>query len=312
MIVWEEHLVGERDDGTEDLFNIGFISGPMTPSPERSTLTESHDSSRVQIGPDIVTLHRYYRNIKPTITPANDYVLYFVSDGASGDTVNVPEPCLIPIVGGEPDTTQRRALMVDQRNGIFAQAGIEISENTIFQWNPTQNILGFIDKKKYLCYFDYTTESAVRITEAGKVDEFIWTSDGSQCAVVTERGISLVSVAGNVTPDILFKEISSDDFIGLSWSYDMNNPKLAFRMVRKGKTCDDSWTAIVIYSLDTGISYYASPGVSWNSQYEYADIDYRWWRTFFTDDNEGVYASMPVCGISGKRVIVYHSFVDQP
>ena len=67
-----------------------------------------------KIGPDIVTIHRYYRNIRPIFTPDEDLLVYFV------DTTGVYEPCLIDIVGGAPVKETRRAL------SLFEAAGVRV------------------------------------------------------------------------------------------------------------------------------------------------------------------------------------------
>jgi len=309
MIVWQAVMVGEADDGTEDLFNIRFKSNPAQPNPPEMELTRSVDSVRVQIGPDIVTIYRYYKNFSPMISPDGQTIVYFVGNGSMGDTTVVPEPCLIPIVGGIPDTTQREGLVDENGVGIFSEAGISIRESTYFEWNPVNNILAFIDSRKHLCYFDYSTRTATNLSEAGVVEEFAWAPDGARLAVVTEEGISLVSVSGAITHNVFEREVSSDDIRGINWSPDPDDAKLGFRMVRKGRTSADSYSALVILSETAQTGYYASPRVPWTVQNEF-DVKFTWWRVYFEDDNESLYAPMPVAGIAGKNVVIYHSYVD--
>ncbi|MBN1163143.1 MAG: hypothetical protein JXB45_01055 [Candidatus Krumholzibacteriota bacterium] len=315
MVVWEAWEVGDRADGIHDLYNIEYaiVQGFIGLEYEL-TCTESHDSVWGAQGADSLFLHRYYRNIKPMITPDESHILYFVGDGELRDTTEVFEPCLIPLDGARhPDLTQRRAMMVTERKGIFALAGVSISPATIFQWNPAPGStqLGFIDNFRNLCFFDYTTE-AVQVVPLKKVEEFAWSPDGIECVVLTaEDGIRLVSGAtGAVNPDPLYvRERSTDKLVGINWSPDPVDPKIGFRLVRKGKDETDSWNAIVVYSFQEG-SYYATPDYAWSSQVEHSNFNYTWFRVQFESDNEGLYAPIPVLdpvNYPGKESMIIHS-----
>lgn len=314
MVAWQEGRAGAAQDGTEDLFDIAFSDESMwsrswsypdgstnPPPPLFMTLTTSVDSSTAIIGPDTVTVYRYFRNIKPTITPDDMNIVYF------NDTTGVFEPCIIPIVGGVPDTTQRRAMMIDEDHGIFWQAGISVAERTIFEWNPSNGILGFIDGNRKFCLFDYATESAQQIGEIEKVSEFAWSPDGTQAAVVSEDGIYLVNLSGAATR-VFAKELDIDEIYGVCWSADAGAPKLAFRMTRKGKTEIDSFSAIVMYDYTMNDWYYASPRIAYFREPEVED--FRWMRATFDGDTDGIYAPIPVGDDPDRDVRIYHSFAE--
>lgn len=299
LIVWQKNIVGEASDGTKDLFNIAFWNS----TGYTRTLTTSLDSTTAVIGPDTVTLYRYYKNVKPTFTPDERYIVYFV------DTTGTFEPCLIPMEGNIPDRSKRAALMLDEFDGIFSQAGVEFEENTIFEWNPdpTKNLLGFIDGDNILCFFYPDTlplGNVVRFDELDKISEFAWSPGGDTCAVVTEEGAAIISLSG--VPILVFtKEKSTDELVGLNWSTDpdSNDPKLAFRMIRKGKGVEDSYSSVIIWSLNDDEWYYATPRVSWRAE---PPVDYKWMRIVFQSDNSGIYVPIPV-GSSGD-ITIYHSY----
>jgi len=301
--VWKYQFAGASADGTKDLFNIVFWD-EADGAGNWKTITTSHDSATVIIGPDTITQHRYFSNILPMFTPDESNILYFV------DTTGVFEPCLIPMSGGEPDTLQRRALMVDQRMGIFEQAGVEISEKTVFEWNPSSNFLSFIATGN-IVFFDYESETVVKISDLTKVTEFAWAPDGSQLAAVNEEGVCLVSAGGAVAPDPVFvRERPTDDIIGITWNNDLAEPKLAFRLVRKGKSEIDSWSSIIVVDLTSGLWAYASPTVQWHSSREPEQISYIWKRLVFSADDTGIYAPFPVLddvNYPGKDVILVYS-----
>jgi hypothetical protein len=286
--VWKFQFAGNKPDGTADLFNIIFWD-EMDGGGEWQTITQSHDSSTAIIGPDTVTVHRYYTNTRPMFTPNEDNILYFV------DTTGVMEPCLIPMAGGRPDTLQRRALMVDGNTGIFGQAGVNVSEKTVFQWSPgSSSLLSFISNGE-IVFFDYTTESVIPIAGLSKVTEFTWAPDGSQLAAVNDEGLFLVGAGGTLNPDPVFvRERATDDIIGVNWNDDPANPQIAFRLVRKGKSSIDSWSSIVVVDLTSGLWAYNSSTVPWHSSREPADVDYTWMRVMFDEAGTGVYAPFPV------------------
>ncbi len=291
-VVWESRKAGETPDGTRDLSDIGFWESF---SGDTVFVTESHDSMIVQQGPDIVTVHRYYNNIKPTITPDEDKLVYFV------DTTGVFEPCIIDL-SPDPDISSRRALMATEERGIFETAGISITENTVFQWNSASGVMAFIERSGKLCFFDPLTESVMIVPGLDDSDadgvEVAWSSDGTECAVVRAEGIWLVSVAGIMSAEPVFrKEKITDGIIGLAWSPNTDEPKLAFRMIRKGKNVEDSFSALMISYLNDGITVYASPSVHWNTPYEPL-IDYTYLRVFF-DDDENIYVAIPTPEWSG-------------
>lgn len=296
MITWQRVEVGLAEDGTQDLFNIRFRNRDIGRS---MTLTTSLDSSLdYSRPPDTVTIYRYYQNIRPMITPGNEYVLYFV------DTTKTFEPCLVPIEAGLPDTTQRRALMIDSEIGIFSQADVSVSENTIFQWNPGfSNILGFIDDNKTLCFFDISTEEVETFPDLGELSEFAWSPDGSQSAIVTDTGVFIVGLSG-ASDNIFTKVKATDEIIGVNWSPDPDDQKIGFRLIRKGKSSIESYSSIIIYTDNNDKWYYALPRIPWRSEPE---IDYSLMKVKFDSDNKGILAPIPIAG-SGTQIRIYHSY----
>ncbi len=301
--VWKYRFAGPVPDGTRDLFNVAYWDEPAGEG-GWYTLTVSHDSATAIIGVDTVMVHRYYQNIKPMFTPDESNILYFV------DTTGVFEPCLIPMVDGQPDTLQRRALMIDGETGIFGQAGVEVNDNTIFQWMPSGNLLAFISSG-HIVFFDYLSETVAVVDELRKVSEFAWSPDGSQLAAVNDDGVFLVSPGGVVNPSPVFvRELSTDLIKGINWNHDTANPRLAFRLTRKGKSSVDSWSSLIVVDIANGMWAYAARIVPWHSSREPANMDYTWMRTLFTDDDSGIYAPMPVMDDTdypGKDIIIIYS-----
>ncbi len=301
--VWKLQFAGEAGDGTQDLFNICYWD-EMDGAGGWYTVTTSLDSAVVIAGPDTVTEYRYFNNIKPMFTPSEDNILYFV------DTTGVFEPCLIPMIDGAPDTLQRRALMVDEYVGIFEEAGVYIGENTVFEWNPASPVLSFISVGNIIL-FDYQSEIVSAVSGLESVTEFTWAPDGSQIVAVNDQGIFLVSSGGAVNPNPIFqRELSTDDIFGINWNNDITNPQVSFRLVRKGKSDIDSWSALIVIDLNSGLWAYASTTVAWHSSRESADIPYTWKRVIFTDDDMGIYAPFPVLdevNYPGKDVILIYS-----
>ncbi|UCF06719.1 MAG: hypothetical protein JSV33_06755 [bacterium] len=290
MIVWQENISGLLSDGTDDLINIRFYRQSDDLDMQLTTNVDSFE----QILVDTFMVYVYWDNILPMITPQEDHVLFF------RDTTRTFEPVLIPIEASGPDTSNMRALKT------FSFGEVRINEQTVFQWNPTvPTLLGFIDRSDYLCYFDYVAESVLKLDNIGKVFEFVWSPNGDSCAVVTETGVSLVDLIGNPT-QVFQKERPGDNIVGINWSSDPVDPELAFRVVRKGKNVDDSWSSIVIYSFNNDDWYYATPTVNWDSDKE-PSVDYTWMRVIFKPDGSGFYAPIP-SEQRNEYVQIYHSF----
>ena len=293
MITWEHHAVGLSADGTQDLFNIKFYNRALD---TKMLLTHSMDSVVTTFG----TNYRYYSNIKPLITPNEDYIIYFV------DTSRTYEPCMIEIVGGLPDTLTRTALMVeDEDYGIFYEAGVEVSENTFFEWCPqTHDILAFIDDEGTLCFFHpYTDPPSVdKLSDLGLVTEFAWSPGGEEFAVVNDDGLAIGMTLSGAVQTVFTREKLTDGIIGIAWSPDTEtDPKIAFRLVRRGRTTSDSFTSLIIYSIIEDDWYYALPRVAWTREIE---VDYHLNKIFYESDNEGIYLSVPTDG----RSVIYHSY----
>jgi hypothetical protein len=291
LIVWENHSVGRSSDGTMDFFNIEFYNRNFD---EGWLITHSKDSTVTPFG----TNYRYYSNIKPLITPNEDYVIYFV------DTARTYEPCLMEITGGLPDTLTRRALMVeDEDYGIFYEADVEVSENTYFDWCPqTYDILAFIDDGGTLCFFYPYTESIDKLTDLGQISEFAWSPDGEQFAIVTEAGLSIGMTLSGAVENVFVREKSTDEIIGITWSHDLSSdPKIVFRLVRKGRTTVDSFSSLVIYSINEDDWYFALPRIEWTREIE---VEYHLNKTFIESDDVGVYLPVPTDG----RSVIYHSY----
>jgi hypothetical protein len=288
MVVWQRIAVGATDDGKKDLVNIRFrfLTGPI------QTLTTAKDSL-FQFGAWNFT---YWRNIKPMFSPDNAMIVYF------NDSTETFEPCLIPMDGSEPNLLGQRALLIDPRHGIFFYAGVEVSDKTIFQWNPASPTqLAFIDDKRQFCIFDYVAETVVVI--ATGLTEFVYSEDG-KLAAVAEDGIYILEPGQTKAKRIFTKERVTDAVIGVNWSPGLVDQKLGFRMVRKGASTLESYSVLVIYSMDNDRWYYASPEIKPIMVTEPA-VNYIWMRAIFDSFNGGMYIPVPLSTGGGQSVIYY-------
>ncbi len=295
MYVWQNNKTGPKDDGTADECNIAFkVSGGGT-----LMLTDAVDST-FQFG--AWTKH-FFRNVRPIFSPDASKIVYFV------DSTGTFEPCIINMGGQSPIRDSRHALMVDERHGIFNRAGVAIGEKTydkvVFEWNPTvNNKLAFLDDNRSLCILDVAAENVQALTDVGKVQEFAWASDG-RIAAITSGGVLIVNQSGTVD-SVFVKEKESDLLVGVAWSSNPSDPKLAFRMIRKGKSTADSFSALVVYSLNSRQWYYATPRISWATE---PIVPYTYMRAVFEADNNGVYFAAPNPAPSGgSQVTIFRSF----
>jgi len=288
MVVWQRIVVGATADGKKDLVNISFrfSTRPI------QTLTTAKDSV-FQLGAWNFT---YWRNIKPMLTPDDAMIIYF------NDSTGTFEPCLIPMDGSEPNLLGQRALLIDPRHGIFFYAGVEVSDKTIFQWNPASPTqLAFIDDKRQFCIFDYVAETVVVI--ATGLTEFVYSEDG-KLAAVAEDGIYILEPGQTKAKRIFTKERVTDAVIGVNWSPGLVDQKLGFRMVRKGASTLESYSVLVIYSMDNDRWYYASPEIKPIMVTEPA-VNYIWMRAIFDSFNGGMYIPVPLSTGGGQSVIYY-------
>jgi hypothetical protein len=74
--------------------------------------------------------------------------------------------------------------------------------------------------------------------------------------------------------------------------------------VRKGSSTVESFSALVIYSVDNHRWYYATPQIKPAMTTE-PSVDYRWWRVIF-DSEGGMYAPVPL-STGGGSVALYHT-----
>jgi hypothetical protein len=291
MIVWQRNRVGVTEDGKKDLININFrfLTGPS------QRLTTAIDSV-YQLG---AWNYTYWRNIKPMFSPDNAMIIYF------NDSTETFEPCLIPLEGTEPDLAERRALMVDERHGIFYYAGVEVSERTIFQWNPANPAqVAFIDDNRQFCIFDYITET-VDVIGSG-LTEFVFSEDGKIAGVVEDEGVYILEPGQTQAKRVFTKERATDAVIGINWSPGLDNQRLGFRMVRKGASSLESYAVLIIYSMDDDRWYYASPEIKPVMGTEPL-VNYTWMRAIFDPFTGGMYIPVPLSAAGGKSMI-YHSF----
>jgi len=290
MFVWQQEYSGSRDDGTADLVNIGFkVSGGST-----QRLTVNVDST-YKYGSWV---YRYWLNVRPMFSPDRLKILYFV------DSTGTYEPCVIPLEGVSPILEERHAMMVDSDHGIFQIAGIEVGTETVFEWNPhASNELGFVDTKSALCVLDVAGEAVEVLKDVGKVQEFAWGADG-RIAAVTNTGVSIVSQSG--VPDTIFvKEKDTDKVSGIAWSPSTADPKVAFRLMRRGKAASESFSALVICSLNDHRWYYATPRIAYASELE---VPYTYMRAVFEADNSGVYFPCPTPTAYGSGAAILRSY----
>ena len=298
MVVWQRTVVGSTEDGKKDLVNIRFRNSPA-PSAPIQTLTSATDSV-FQYGAWVYT---YFRNIKPTFSPDGDAIIYF------NDSTKTFEPCIIPMDGILPNLAERRAFMADDKHGIFYYAtlggvrvGVKVSGKTIFQWNPLNPTeLAFIDDELKFCVFNYITET-VTIIGTG-VTEFAYSDDGKIAGVATD-GIYVLEPGQPVAKRVFAKERATDDVIGVNWSPGLTDQKLGFRMVRKGASAVESYSVLVIYSVDDGRWYYASPEIKPVMGTE-PEVNYTWMRAVFDPFTGGMYIPVPLSEGGGKSALYY-------
>jgi len=294
MVVWQRNIAGTKADGTKDLTDIGFWNGL-----DSYTITQCLDSIWVQLSNgEWVKKPRYYRNIKPMITPDSKAIIYFV------DTTGTFEPCIVKFSSaGVPDTNTREMMKVDEVHGLFEVNGVVVDEATNFEWNPidTSGYCAFIDNGGRLCYFDYINQDVQVMDLGARPMEFVWSPDGSECAVVTDKGIKLVPLTGTVE-HVYSIEVKSDIIKGLNWSPD--GKYLVFRLFRRGKSDKDTFSALVLLSLDDKIWYFISPRVGGISE---LSVPFQWYRVICRDGINDIYAPMPVN--SGDREIeIFRSY----
>jgi len=281
-IVMEFIQAGEEGDGSEDLVNIAFWEEGDGHIPE--TITESVDTVIVKG----LSFPVFYQNILPQMTPDGNNIIYFSNRISVLDTLpNYYEPYLVPMAGGEPDTSRTEFF------DIVRDSRVRIGRNSIFQWSPTGDMAVFkatINMVPTLCYLNYNSlDPSISIDVSGltKVQEFAWAPDGSMGAIIDQDGVHLVSPGGGRIGQVLDKERDTDDVYGVNWSRD--GDKIAFRLVRKGKVWSDSWNAIMEYSVSEDVLTFVSEGYRWEKRDEPGDIDYRWKRVHY-DETGGIYA----------------------
>jgi hypothetical protein len=290
-VVWEAHSV-KSDDGREDLVNIAY----RKETEPIQILTIAKDSTLKSYG----WLYRYFHNIKPMITPDEKNILYFV------DSTGRYEPCIIPLdaTTGQPVIGGNK--VIERQNGrrIFRNSGVQVSEKTIFQWNPAaETELGFIDLSGKFCLLDYA-DSTVEIADSlGAVQEFTWSDDG-EAAVINKTGVWIVTPPGGAPHKVFSLERPENDVvIGVNWSPpNMGEKSLAFRLTRKGISSAESFSALVYYSIPRKQWYYASPRIPASSMEP--DVDYRWFRVSFDPSGFGMYAPVP----TEDGVVLKHSY----
>ncbi len=291
MVVWQRTAVGSSDDGKKDLVNIRFrfSTGPI------QTLTTAKDSV-FQLE---AWSYTYWRNIKPLISPDVEMIIYF------NDSTGTYEPCLIPLDGAIPNLGERRALLdPNGRHGIFYNAGVKVSEKTIFQWNPASSTqVAFIDDNRQFCIFDYAAET-VEIVATG-LTEFVYSEDGKLAGVV-EDGVYILEPGQTVAKRVFAKERATDGVIGINWSPGLDNQRLGFRMVRKGASAVESYNVLVIYSMDDDRWYYASPEIKPVMGTE-PTVNYIWMRAIFDSFSGDMYVPVPLSTGGGKSVL-YRSY----
>ena len=134
------------------------------------------------------------------------------------------------------------------------------------------------------------------------VSEFAWSPDGEQFAVVTGEGLAVGMTASGAVHTVFRKEKANDDIIGIAWSPDPFDYKIAFRLVRKGRSSDESYSTIVIYSFNEDDWYFALERVDWLAELE---VGYDLKRLVFESDNDGIYAPVPT---ADGRCAIYHSY----
>jgi len=292
MVVMQKLEMGDADNGTEDLLNISFWNQSVgAPVP----LTNSMISIPVvnEGGDTLGWREEYFENAKPVFTPDEAYIIYFC------DSSGTFEPTMIPISGGQPVIS---SLMVFD---LFSDLGIDMPSNPILQWEPNGgNRLAFIatvNDENTLCFLEYnpgslnsSSLSALK-TDVTGLSEFVWATDGSgRGAVITGEGIYIVGSGGEILTEVLSKERSTDMICGVNWSPDCS--KIGFRLGRLAAGWDESFSALMVYSVDADWATYVTKGYPWPDKEEISeeDFDFRWRRVVFESDNEGLYGPITI------------------
>jgi hypothetical protein len=299
MVAWQAHSVGGSEDGRNDLVNIAYRkeTGPI------QILTIAKDSTLKEYG----WLYRYFRNIKPMFTPdeSESNILYFV------DSTGTYEPCLIPVDAATgPAIGQNREIGGPAKHGIFYNSNVQISEKTVFQWNPkAPTQLGFIDVAGNFCLLDYDLETVDIVSSVGKIQEFAWSDDG-EAAVINKTGVLILTPPGGAPDTAFVKERIGDGIAGVNWSLPgVGEQSLGFRMVRKGISTAESFSALVLYSMTNKKWYFASPRIPASTTEP--TVDYRWLRAVFDPSGFGMYVPVPTlipAPGEGDQVVIYHSY----
>lgn len=297
-VAWQGYSIGDSPDGRNDLVNIVYRkeTGPI------QILTIAKDSTLKEYG----WAFRYFRNIKPLFTPDDSNILYFV------DSTGTYEPCLIPVDPATgPAIGQNREIGGPAKIGIFRASDVRVSERTVFQWNPAvPTQLGFIDVAGNFCLLDYELETVDIVSSVGKIQEFAWSDDG-EAAVINKAGVSILTPPDGAPDTTVFvKERIGDGVVGVNWSLPgVGEQSLGFRMVRKGISTAESFSALVVYSRTSKKWCFASPRIPASTAEP--TVDYRWLRAVFDPSGFGMYVPVPTlipAPGEGDQVVIYHSY----
>lgn len=301
MVAMQYLKAGEDLSGLRDMYNIAFWkSGYSFPE----VLVESTDTTFVQ-GDSIFTVE-YYENILPMITPDETGLIFF--SNKSG----LFEPSVMPIMGGEPDTSD-----ITYYEDTFRDLGLRIVRNTIFEWQPNGSkaaFIGLFGGRNTLCFMNYSGGSIdFEITDITGVSEFAWSPQGDWLAIISDDGAYIAEASGQLTEEILKKESSTDLFIGINWSPVVAEPKVGFRVCRQGNDWYEAFNALMVYVVDDvdPVLSYVTPGIDWPNSFEPSsdEFDFRWKRVIFETDGEGIYSpvTIGVLDDSGEEEVVYGS-----
>jgi hypothetical protein len=138
---------------------------------------------------------------------------------------------------------------------------------------------------------------------AAGLTEFVFSEDGKLAAVALD-GVYILEPGHTEAKRVFAKERTTDGVIGVNWSPGLDDQRLGFRMVRKGASTLESYSALVIYSMDDDRWYYASPEIKPVTVMEPA-VNYTWMRAVFESSGGGMYVPVPLATGGGKSVIYY-------
>ena len=128
--------------------------------------------------------------------------------------------------------------------------------------------------------------------------------------MINKTGVLILTPPGGAPDTAFVKERIGDGIAGVNWSLPgVGEQSLGFRMVRKGISTAESFSALVLYSRTNKRWYFASPRIPASTTEP--TVDYRWLRAAFDPAGFGMYVPVPTlipAPGEGDQVVIYHSY----